>query len=61
MKTIKIDCNSCGAKADEKCRSLGYADEAIGPSGFHRSRVRRAHYITLGEKRSRSAAGKATR
>lgn len=56
MKTIDTDCQHCKAGPGEKCRDLGYGDEARNKSGFHVSRARRAHYKTVGERRSKGAA-----
>lgn len=55
MKAIDIDCPSCKAGKNEKCRDVGCGDEARTASGFHVSRKRRAHYMTVAE-RSKGAA-----
>lgn len=57
MKTIGAGCDACKALPGEKCRNIGYGDEKMNKSGFHVSRARRAHYITLGERREKRERG----
>lgn len=61
MKAIEIECPACKAAPQENCRDIGYADEPRSKSGFHVSRVRRAHYATIGQRLAKNAANKAAK
>lgn len=59
MKAADIECPACKAGKGEKCRDVGYGDEARTKTGHHVSRVRRAHYMTIGDRKAKTAANKA--
>lgn len=61
MKVLDISCTACGALPGQKCFNVGIGDQRVTGSGNHQSRVRRAHYATLGERLSKNAARKAAK